>query len=43
MKKDRRLLLSVTMLQRSVAIQIDESCVVPLRPPSRQASPCQLC
>jgi transcription antitermination factor NusG len=30
MKKDRRLLLSVTMLQRSVAVQIDEACVVPI-------------
>ncbi len=29
-KKNHRLLLSVTLLQRSVAIQIDSSCVVPL-------------
>ena len=42
-KTNHRLLLSVTLLQRSVAVQIDESCVVPLRPASRQASPCQLC
>ena len=30
-KKDHRLLLSVTLLQRSVAVQIDESCVVPIK------------
>ena len=30
-QKDHRLLLSVTLLQRSVAVQIDETCVVPCR------------
>ena len=30
--KNHHLLLSVSILQRSVAIQIDESCVVPLSP-----------
>jgi transcription antitermination factor NusG len=36
-RKDHRLLLSVTLLQRSVAVQIDESCVVPIRVPTRSA------
>ena len=30
-QKDHRLLLSVTLLQRSVAVQIDEACVVPIK------------
>lgn len=31
-KKHHRLLLSLTLLQRSVAIEIDAACVVPVRP-----------
>jgi len=36
--KNHHLLLSVSILQRSVAIQIDESCVVPLSPPGLPAA-----
>jgi transcription antitermination factor NusG len=36
-RKDHRLLLSVTLLQRSVAVQIDESCVVPIKVPIQSA------
>ena len=36
-KKDHRLLLSVTLLQRSVAVQIDAACVVPIKVPIRFA------
>ena len=43
MKTHHRLLLSVTLLQRSVAVEIDESCVVPLKSAVKQASPCQPC
>jgi transcription antitermination factor NusG len=37
-----RLILSVTLLQRSVAVEIDSACVVPVDPihPSRRATPC---
>jgi len=36
-KKDHRLLLSVTLLQRSVAVQIDAACVVPIKVPIKPA------
>ena len=38
-KKNHRLLLSVTLLQRSVAIQIDAACVVPINPARGALSP----
>jgi transcription antitermination factor NusG len=37
-KKNHRLLLSLTLLQRSVAIQIDAACVVPVHPARGAAS-----
>lgn len=32
-KKRHRLVVSVTLLQRSVAVELDSSCVIPLEPP----------